>query len=103
MKVVVVGSIYCADKSLVEKTLDELHAKMPITLLLHGRCKGTDRIAREWAKRAGVKRKRHVWASQCLLFHKPNLLVAFPGAEGTLKVIAYAEQKKVPVLRIEPC
>ena len=55
MKVLVTGSRYWTHKGMIYNTLDEIHAKTPITLLIHGCAKGADTIADEWASERGVE------------------------------------------------
>jgi hypothetical protein len=58
MKLIVTGGRDYRDRAAAFRTLDKIHAKTPITLVVHGACmkKGTielcgaDRWAEEWAR-----------------------------------------------------
>ena len=62
MKLIVTGGRDYRDRAAAFRTLDKIHAKTPITLVVHGACmkKGTielcgaDRWAEEWARERQV-------------------------------------------------
>ena len=93
--------------------LDELHAKKPVTLLVHGAARGADSLAGAWASARGVVCKAcpanwQVFGRQAgsvrngamLVEYKPDLVVAFPGGPGTADMVVQARWNKVPVLEI---
>lgn len=48
-RVLVCGGRDYGDKDFLFKTLDDLHAETPITLVIHGDARGADTIAKYWA------------------------------------------------------
>lgn len=48
------GGRHYQDKDLVFSTLDDLHALLPITKLVHGAATGADALAQDWAKARGI-------------------------------------------------
>jgi hypothetical protein len=94
------------------RKLDALHARRPISLLIHGAAAGADTLAHVWAetrrvpvqacpadwdrygKRAG--RIRNLW--MLTEFH-PELVVAFPGGAGTAHMVEVATLAGVQVWR----
>lgn len=116
MIVLVTGGRHYSDRGMVYVTLDKIHAETPITLLVHGDAPGADTLADEWAEKnevpkkpcpanwfpngpqlpmdrsAGPKRN-----SFMLTEYQPDLLVAFPGDNGTMDMIKKARAKKIPV------
>lgn len=114
MKVLVCGGREFADRDAVFDALDELHEGQdgPITLLIHGAARGADSLGGEWAasrkvpvrpypadwekhgRAAGPKRNQ-----QMLDEGKPDLVVAFPGGNGTAHMVKIATDAGVRVWR----
>ena len=110
MKVIVCGGRAYSNRQRVFDVLDVLHAKTPITLIIHGGATGADNLAYEWAM------KRHVacaafqadWANYgraagpirnaLMLEERPAMVVAFPGGRGTLDMVQRAMDAHVLVL-----
>lgn len=99
------------DRRAVFKTLDRLHAKKPITLLIAGDARGADSLALEWAYERRVPRRRFEadWKGQgraagflrnatMLREGRPNLVVAFPGGAGTRDMTHRARFAGVPIV-----
>jgi len=128
VKVVVCGGRAYRDAAHVYATLDAVHTSETITALAHGGAGkigpltglllGADRIAGAWAethdiipvvfpvsgdewtaygRAAGPRRNRLM-----LDAFKPDLVVAFPGGDGTADCCVAAEQRGIEVRRIAP-
>jgi hypothetical protein len=93
----------------VNETLDCLHAKEPISVLIHGGAKGADSLAGAWAVRKGISvqvfkadwRKGRgggpIRNKRMLTEGRPDRVVAFPGHDGTANMVAQARAAGVPV------
>lgn len=92
------------------RALDRLHARKPITLLIHGAAAGADTHAGAWAKRRGVqidpypadwtaygKRAGRIRNRKMLRESNPDLVVAFPGGTGTADMSEIAKAAGVQV------
>lgn len=111
MKVLVTGGRYFTDWSLVRDTLEGIHDKTPITLLIEGGATGADALAGDWAEMRGVPRQtfRADWdlhgkaagpiRNSKMLKEKPDLVVAFKGGSGTSDMIRKAEVAGITVRR----
>ena len=111
-RLLVCGGRDYADRSHVWATLDRVHRKRPLGLVIHGAARGADTLAAEWAlernietwafpaawaeegRAAGVKRNQTM-----LQVGRPMGVVAFPGGNGTADMVARAEAAGVPVMR----
>ena len=113
MRVVVGGSRYQTDEKMVFDVLDHLHAKTPITLLVHGACKGTDLLCEAWAMKRGIPTVAYEpdwdrWGrsagprrnSEMLQSEKPDLVIAFPGGRGTADLVKRATSMQLPIARV---
>ena len=115
MRVLVCGGRDYDDRERVFRELDALHEKTPITALIEGGANGADRHAHEWAtsrtvlcrtfhadwkeygKAAGpIRNQRMIDAG------KPDLVVAFPGHEGTEDMVSRARWAGLKVMEIAP-
>lgn len=104
MKVAVCGG---RDYRLTEKDralLSSLHAREPITTLLHGGCRGADADAAAWAAENGIAAREYPAAWDMhgnaagpirgkQMVDDCDLLVAFPGGRGTEHAMSYALKK----------
>jgi len=115
MKVLVCGGRDFDDAALVYATLDRIHRERGITGLIEGGARGADTAAYSWAKvhdlhdrtyradwnkhgkAAGPIRNAHMLADG-----NPDLVVAFPGGNGTAHMKRIAREAGVEVLEIEP-
>lgn len=100
----------------VFEVLGGLHRGEGISCIIQGGALGADRFARRWAeencvpmqeyavtradwtrhgKRAGPMRNRWMLADS-----KPDLVIAFPGKDGTADMVAQARAAGVPVMEI---
>ena len=115
MRVLVCGGREFYNKALIKKTLDELHAKTPITCLIQGGANGADFLAKHWAtaygsgidqeeykyERGGTGKQAGSIRNLAMLIHgKPDLVVAFPGDSGTADMKRQARKAGVKVLEI---
>ena len=109
MKILVTGGRDFTDESYLFSVLDQIHAKYPIELVIHGAAKGADSLAEKWAKSrevpylgvparwtaegkpAGPKRNSR------LLSYQPDVCVAFKGGYGTGDMKKKAARALVPV------
>jgi hypothetical protein len=110
MKVLVCGGRNFRSPAQVFRALDRLHQEKPITELMQGGATGADQFAMKWAAT-----KRYVchadWEThgraagpirnEKMLTWKPDLVVAFPGGDGTADMVRRAEAAGVPVQRFE--
>lgn len=99
------------DREVVWVALDQLRAKHPDLVLVHGAARGADTLAAEWAAERGVPAE--AFAADWKRFGRgagPERnarmagsgltgLVAFPGGKGTTNMIAECERRGVPVWR----
>lgn len=113
MRVLVCGGRTYDNREYANKVLDELHAKHPITLVIHGGAKGADLMASLWATRHNIKQrvyypnwKQHGYAAgpirnvQMLDRSRPKLVVAFAGGKGTAHMVRYAKLRNVQVIEV---
>ncbi len=93
------------------ETLDAIHARKPITCVVHGDASGADTLAKEWAMSRCVEHKPYPadWKlgpyagplrnGQMLDQNKDiKCVLAFPGGKGTKNCIQLAKVRKVNVL-----
>ena len=108
-KVLVCGGREYNDREHLFTLLDFYHKEFTFTHLIHGGAAGADTLAGEWAdsrnirktvykadwkkygKAAGPIRNKHM-AKQ-----KPDLVIAFPGTQGTAHMINTAHKFGIPV------
>ncbi len=114
MRVVVCGGRAFGDVDFIFKELDKLHAQHAFRVLIEGDARGVDRIAGEWARLRSVplvefpadwKREgRHaalIRNLRMLQEGKPDLVVAFPGGNGTWYTCSHAEKLGIAVIKVE--
>jgi predicted Rossmann-fold nucleotide-binding protein len=114
MRVLVCGGRNFRSPAQVSKALDALHSIHKFTDLIHGGAKGVDTFASDWAKTkpeitryvsyadwdthglaAGPIRNAH------MLTWGPDLVVAFPGGNGTADMINKARKAGVEILEVK--
>lgn len=116
MRVLVCGGRDYTDSAFVDFVLDTIHARKPITLIIHGCANGADTFAGQWAEvRAGdvtsfgvpADWKKHgsragpVRNRLMLELGKPDLVIAFEGGAGTRDMTTAAVAAGVKVLFAE--
>lgn len=110
MRLLACGGRTFADRDFVFATLDRVHAKQPITLLIQGGQTGADSLARQWAITRGVQFKTEFaeWRKykkgagpirNALMLSKwlPDGCIAFPGNDGTADMVGKARAAGVTV------
>lgn len=129
MRVVVCGGRGYRNAVFLFRYLDALHAETPITHLMQGGATGADALAREWAKRhpeitrhvckaawddlshpdAVIRRRGDGVEYDAKAGHRrnarmiewePDLVVAFPGHNGTADMVRQAEEADIPVRKV---
>jgi len=110
MKVLVCGGRDFTDSAWLNRALDLLNTKTPITFMVFGGAKGADQMAATWARARNIPHKVYVaqWTkygpaagprrNQLMLSaEQPALVVAFPGGAGTADMMAKARSANVRV------
>lgn len=112
MKVIVCGGRGYRDRVFLFREMDRLHAEHGFTGLMQGGCPtGADALARIWAKthpeitryvcRAEWKRYGNAAGpirNGRMLQWLPDLVVGFPGGDGTADMLAQARRAGVEVI-----
>jgi hypothetical protein len=113
MRVLVCGGRLFADRALLSRTLDNLHAQTPITRIVHGAAMGADTLAGEWARANAIPetampadwkrngRQAGPMRNAEMLHPLPDLVIAFDGGKGTANMVMQAEAKNVRVVRVQ--
>ncbi len=92
LKVLVTGGRGYDQKLIVWRALTHLHVEEGIGVLVHGACSGADTLAGWWARERGIPEERYpievgeggfARNERMLAFSKPDLVVFFPGGNGT--------------------
>ena len=110
MRVLVCGGRKFDDLPFLDKSLDQLHADLRITMIIHGGANGADTMAHFWAGVNGVPievyhanwkrdgRAAGPIRNQKMLDHgKPDAVAAFPGGRGTADMIRRAIKASIPI------
>lgn len=113
MRVIVCGSRDFDDWRRLREALDYWHTREPFTALAHGDYRGADRLADSWGElravptvpfpaawkahgaSAGPRRNRKM-----LNEFKPDLVIAFPGGDGTADMCEIARAAGVRVVEV---
>ena len=111
MKVLVCGGRDYDDQEFVFSFLDHLDKKTPITTVVHGDARGADTLAKKWARQRGKTAvaypadwKRYgkpagmIRNQQMMDEESPDLVVAFPGGDGTAGMVRISRKAGVPVI-----
>lgn len=111
MKIIICGGRNYNDKGHVFSTLDTLHEKSPITLVIDGQARGADTLGYLWAIAHHIPTKRFPanWDQYGrsagpirnieMAQHGADLCVAFPGGSGTQHMIKTAKAHNIPVIQ----
>jgi hypothetical protein len=123
MRVLVCGGRDYADTDHIFATLDRIDAERgPIECLIHGAASGADLRGSLWAERVAEERpirivpfpvSRADWRrlgraagpirnAQMIAEGKPDLVIAFPGNEGTADMTRQAREAGIEVIPIAP-
>lgn len=113
MKVIVCGGRSFDDYERLERELDALHARHRFSIVIHGGARGADSFAEQWAKSRHVdiekvpalwrvhgNRKAGPIRNAEMLKRAPELVIAFPGGNGTADMVRKACAAGVPVVEI---
>lgn len=112
--VLVCGSRKFNDRVALNMVLDAAHTYNPIKMMITGGATGADTLADDWARHNAVPRRvfKANWKKygnpagpirngQMLVEGKPDVVIAFPGGDGTADMIRQAEAAGVPVVKIK--
>ncbi|WP_429016050.1 DUF2493 domain-containing protein [Comamonas sp. 4034] len=100
------------DRERVFSTLDRVHSKRPVTLLVHGDASGADSLAAAWAIVQGVQirafpaawnkhgRRAGPIRNSEMVACGIDGLVAFPGGNGTADMVRQAYAAGVAVMEV---
>lgn len=110
-RILVCGGRDFGNLALLEHTLAIVHARRGISLIIEGGALGADRMAREWAIKAGVPSQTYEadWKAlgRCagpvrnalmITDGKPDAVIAFKGNNGTRDMIKKAQKAGIPVM-----
>lgn len=113
IRVLVCGGRRYNDPLTLGSWLGGIHKQRGISMIIQGGAEGADRLARLWAQFADVPlRTFHAaWDTHgkaagpirnrtMIQEGKPDLVVAFPGSNGTANMVAWARQAGVEVLEV---
>lgn len=88
-------------------------AGLDVDTIIHGGATGADTLASEYAKAVGIKEEKveAPWGhlgrgagkmrnSYMLQHHRPDLVLAFPGHDGTADCVRKARAMDIPVLEV---
>lgn len=105
------GRVATVTQFFIDGTLDLIHEREPVDILVHGNAKGVDRMCGMWAKKHGI----HVaivdalWdeystragplRNKAMLRLKPDLVVAFPGMAGTADMRRQTLEQKIRLIK----
>jgi hypothetical protein len=112
-RVLVCGGRDFADRPLLNWILGALHQTRTFSLVIHGRQRGADSLADEWAVEARIPVLRipanwdafghaagPIRNAEMLRVGKPDLVVAFPGGSGTADMVSRARRAHVEVFTV---
>ena len=114
MRVLVCGGRDYRSQSKLDAELDAVHAETSIDCLIEGGALGADHLAAVWSAKRKIEHHRRFsadWAlhgraagpmrnKKMLDEGKPDLVVAFPGHDGTADMVKQARADGVPVKEI---
>jgi hypothetical protein len=110
MIVLVTGGRDYKDIAQVNEVLTRVHKEHHIRLLVHGCATGADTLAAIWASVRGIQPVGcpALWdfyskaagsiRNAAMLWLKPELVVAFPGGDGTANMVGQAKQAGIRVI-----
>lgn len=112
------GAYLIADRearAFLSLTLDDLHQRTPISTMIVGDASGADLLAYRWANERDVpvERYRADWRKlrrgagperngRMIRQGKPDLVVAFPGGDGTEDAMRQAHRAGIEVREMAP-
>lgn len=111
MRVLVCGGRDYKNKTHLFNVLDAVHQEQPITLIIEGECPrgGADQLAALWASSRKVEllpmpadwgrygpAAGPIRNTQMLIEGRPELVVFFPGGNGTKDMVEKARKHRIP-------
>lgn len=117
MKVLVCGGRDMDDEELVFFTLDQIHAKEPIKVVIEGGARGADRHAKAWAEGHGIcvmtffanwdhdgkAAAGPIRNARMLKYGQPDMVLAFPtpDSKGTWDMVRRTERAGIKLAIFE--
>lgn len=114
MRVLICGGRNFNNFDQVKKVMDEIHARTPVETVISGKARGADSLEEKWAIENNIpvdpypanwndhgKAAGPIRNQQMLDEGKPDLVVAFPGGNGTLDMIRRANRGNVKVVEAQ--
>ena len=114
MIVLVCGGRAYTDRDVVFRVLDHVASRVQVDVVVHGGAAGADKLADDWARSRAIHPARMdaLWGSfgkgsgqkrnAAMLLLRPDLVVAFPGGNGTADMVRRAEAAGIKVLQPPP-
>ena len=112
MIVLVTGGRDYSDVRTLQAELTRINKATPFTLLIHGCAQGADMHAANWALSRGIhpvgvpalwdfySKQAGPIRNRAMLWLKPELVIAFPGGNGTANMVGQARQAGIKVIDI---
>lgn len=113
MIVLVCGGRNFHDRDTLFKVLNYFHTKYNITKIVNGGAKGADKLATEWSISQQVPYQEYPadWSqgkgaglirnSQMLQAESVDLVIAFPGGNGTKDMVSKSNHAKIEVIDVK--
>ena len=110
VRVLVTGGRDYSDKEFLFHVLDRWKEERGIVCIIEGGATGADTLAGLWARENGIelhtvpaewslgKRAGMLRNMKMLVEYNPDVVIAFPGGNGTANMIALAYKHNVPVI-----
>ena len=110
LRVLVCGGRDYRNQTAVRDTLDAIHAERPIGLVITGAAPGADTLAETWARAREVNylgvpakwtrydRSAGPIRNRAMLKFRPQLVVAFPGHNGTADMKSVARAQHIELI-----
>jgi len=114
MRLLVCGGRHFDDSMLVERELSRIHARTPVSVLIHGGLPGLGGPAEAWARRNGVQLirypanfslgKRGDFERDDFMLEdsRPDALLAFPGGARTARLLDRAQELRIHAMQVNP-
>lgn len=113
-RVLVTGGREFSDVRFLDTNLALVHLQLMFRVLIHGGARGTDSLAHSWAVQNGIQpcacealwnfyKSRGQWKAAgpirngAMLLLEPQLVIAFPGGDGTANMVEQAIKAYIPV------
>lgn len=113
-RVLVCGGRNYNNKKLVYQVLDASHTSQSIACIIHGKARGADSLAAQWARDHNIKEEPYPadWGrrgrsagfirnQQMIDEGRPDVVYAFPGGTGTKDMCQRAYKAHITVVKIK--